>query len=317
MVCAVPTSVPAGPTSAPAAASTVSDATKATEQRPVQAGESGLGEREDSSLEHRRRGISAPWKHPEGAGCAVAQAGEGKDFPSGPRRWDNPAISSEVRRRGNREGDPGPEDISHRCGSRSGSGDGASSRSPMTSSLRRRGIHFCDSDFPSIRDSIRFGSKQRKFGPPFVDHDLKFRFAINKREFSFEEVSVDTLKTKDTSIRLHWNSYRRTKSSEDLLSDNCVQFRREQGIGGSDRWFRRPPKVKLVLGILGPRPSEKPRGVHLSVEGHKGKRDPETGLFSLPDSSYLTRIGGGTHLLRATLILPHLLLPPPLISLSS
>ena len=164
----------------------------------------------------------------------------------------------------------------------------------MTSSLRRQGSHFCESDFPSLHDSIRFGAKKRGFGPPFVDHDLKFRFAINKREFSFEEVSVDTLKTKDTSIRLHWNSYRRTKSSEDLLSDNCVQFRREQGIGGSDRWFRRPPKVKLVLGILGPRPSEKPRGVHLSVEGHKGKKDPETGFFSLPYSSYLTQIGEGS-----------------------
>ena len=82
-------------------------------------------------------------------------------------------------------------------------------------------------------------------------------------------------------------------SSEDLVSENWNRFGREQGNGGIDRRFRRPPKVQLVPGILGPHPFEKPRGVHLSVEGHKGKRDPETGLFSLPDSSYLTRIGGG------------------------
>jgi len=78
-----PTSAPAGPTSAPAAASTESGAAKATEKRPVQAGEAILGEREDSSLEHRRRGISAPGKRPEGAGCAEAHAGERKDFRRG------------------------------------------------------------------------------------------------------------------------------------------------------------------------------------------------------------------------------------------
>ena len=221
--------------------------------------------------------------------CRSACRGE-EGLPSGPRRWDNPANSSVFRRRGNHAGDPVPGGISHRCGSPSGSGDGASSRFPVISSLR----HFCESDFPSIRDSIRFGAKQRRFGPPFVDHDPKLRFAIEKRDFPFEEVSVDTLKIKDTPIRLHWNSYRRTKSSEDLVSDDFVQFRQEQGIGGFEKWFRRPPKVRLIPGILGPHPSVKPREIHSIVEGYMGKMDSETGLFSLPDTFSLTRTGEGS-----------------------
>jgi len=71
------------------------------------------------------------------------------------------------------------------------------------SSLRRRGSHFRESDFPSLRNSIRIGAKKRGFGPPFVDHDPKIRFAIKKCEFPFEEVAVDTLKIRDTPIRLH------------------------------------------------------------------------------------------------------------------
>jgi len=77
-------------------------------------------------------------------------------------------------------------------------------------------------------------------------------------------------------------------SSEDLVSKNWDQFGWEQGNGGIDRWFRRPPKVQLVPGILGTHPSKKPHGVYPSMEGHKGKRDPEMGLFSLRDSSYPT-----------------------------
>ena len=161
-------------------------------------------------------------------------------------------------------------------------------RHRLSSSSRIR-----SSDFPSLSDSARIGLNKKSFSPPFVKHDLSCQLAIQKGEFPFDEVDVDTVRIKSTPIQLQWNLYDHSKSIESK-SNNSSQFNQIVGLRNYEkqRWFRKPPKVRVVPGILGSYPVVDTRGNQLHRGENSGERDPESGHSPLQDSKNSIRVGG-------------------------
>ena len=117
--------------------------------------------------------------------------------------------------------------------------------------------------------------------------------AIQKGEFPFEEVDVDTVRIKSTPIQLQWNSYEHI-NPVNSKSKNSTQFDQigESRNFGKQRWFRKPPKVQVVLGILGSYLVEDTHGKHPEGGENSGKRDPESGHSPLSAPKNPIRVGG-------------------------
>ena len=148
------------------------------------------------------------------------------------------------------------------------------------------------SEFPSLCDSARIISKKKGFSPTLKD-DLRYQLAIQKGEFPFEEVDGETVRIKSTPIHLQWNSYEHPVDVHPR-NRNSTQFNLPWGFQkqGNQRWFRKPPKVQVVPGILGVCPIEYTRGTHTEGGENSGERDPESGYSPLQDSKNPIRVGG-------------------------
>ena len=151
---------------------------------------------------------------------------------------------------------------------------------------------FRSSEFPSLCDSTRIISKKKSFSPT-SKHDLRHQLAIQKGEFPFEEIDGETVRIKSTPIHLQWNSY---EHPEDVRPRNRKSNHVDQSWGfqkqGNQRWFRKPPKVQVVPGILGACPIGYTRGTHTEGGENSGERDPESGYSPLQDSKNPIRVGG-------------------------
>lgn len=120
-------------------------------------------------------------------------------------------------------------------------------------------------DFPSLHDAnLHKTKKSQKFGPPFDTANRWFKITASKEKFPFEEVWDETMKLKFTPIQLCWARHGKSQSAE-RAGERTNQLRKNfirRGHFGESRWFRSPPKVRIVPGILGPHPSKVTCGSH-------------------------------------------------------
>lgn len=136
-------------------------------------------------------------------------------------------------------------------------------------------------EFPSLRDTRHLKQRKKKFGPPFDTDDWYFKCSVKKKEFPFEDMADEAVKIKFTPIWLWWQSHRQSSSDGELEGRAAFQLNRGRYYGTS-RWFRPPPKVRIVPGILGPPPSmvtrvKHPEGGEWKVEDnlHSEYRPPD------------------------------------------
>lgn len=111
------------------------------------------------------------------------------------------------------------------------------------------------------------------------------------------------MKLKSAPITLCWPRHGRSRSIDGV---KVKEVGKNSGLsnGGqfwkSTRWFRAPPKVRLVSGVLGLHPSA-PVGVScLRVGDDKRKDDPESGHLPV-ESKAPPRVGGLPHFQSPTL----------------
>jgi hypothetical protein len=137
---------------------------------------------------------------------------------------------------------------------------------------------FSHHDFPHLKDASRHNSKKtRKFGSSFDSDDWNFKYTTRKKEFPFDEIDGEALKIKFAPIRLCWPAHEQGRVEEqrsprvvDSKLSKGGQFRKE-------KWFRLPPKVRVVPGILGAHPSQVTRGIHQDTGEREVDDDPESG----------------------------------------
>jgi hypothetical protein len=117
-------------------------------------------------------------------------------------------------------------------------------------------------DFPNLKDARQSSKKKKKFGPLFDSADWNFKYTTKRKEFPFDEVADEALKIKFAPIRLCWPLHEQNRvveqgrpRSADLVFSIRGHFRKE-------KWFRSPPKVCIVPGILGAHPSQGTRGIN-------------------------------------------------------
>lgn len=109
--------------------------------------------------------------------------------------------------------------------------------------------------------------------------------------FPFDSVTDSSVKLKNTPIELKWNlqegSSRELSSKRGMVSDSKIQKDGNDdlqvGFGRQSRWFRPPPKVRIVPGILGSLPGCETRGVNPSQI--PGGEDKVSGDFEAKHSS--------------------------------
>ena len=92
----------------------------------------------------------------------------------------------------------------------------------------------------------------------------EFRHESVKESFPFEEIKPTSMKIKSIPIKLQWPHYGGGTSSP--VKKQLAGKRRTISVITVDepanqiRWFRSPPKVPLVAGILGCKPNIETRG---------------------------------------------------------
>lgn len=141
--------------------------------------------------------------------------------------------------------------------------------------------------FPSLCESARTIAKKKGYGPPFDTANRRFNHTFMAKDFPFEEIEENKLKLKCSSIQFCWPHLRRSRSSGDLegkQSEPVEVIPNEGQFCDSSRWFRSPPKVRIVQGILGPHPLEDTHGTLPGEGDGKLVDDPESGHRS-PKSS--------------------------------
>ena len=144
-------------------------------------------------------------------------------------------------------------------------------------------------DFPSLAESISVWRRKKGLGPPFDKNCGNFSCAVKDENFPFREVEDDALTLKFALIKLCWL---KRSNSLNNLGRRVVEEKNfsEEGQFREERWFRAPPKVRLIAGILGPCPGVGTRGIHpLGGEG-KEVVDLES-RHPPPGSRYLIRGG--------------------------
>lgn len=133
-------------------------------------------------------------------------------------------------------------------------------------------------------------ARKRGYAPPFDTQSRWFKHSAMASSFPFDTIEENALKLRNTPIQLCWG-WRRRSSSVDAISrrvtmvaeeeTNCraaVEF--DTAIDGqfqNCRWFRSPPKVQIMAGILGPGPALCTHVSNLGVGEHKVEDDPESG----------------------------------------
>lgn len=107
-------------------------------------------------------------------------------------------------------------------------------------------------DFPSLADSTRI--KETRCGT----RDRNLNSVAMARDSPFAKVADHSMLLKFTPIEFRWPS-RRSRIVD-------AEFRQRAKMNGgqlwNSRWFRSPPKVRVVLGILGPCPGQGTRDMH-------------------------------------------------------
>jgi len=144
-------------------------------------------------------------------------------------------------------------------------------------------------DFPSLAESVSIRRRKKGHGPPFDKDGRSFSSAVKDGNFPFSEIEEDALTLKFAPIKLCW--LKRSNSLNNLGRGVAeVNTLSEKGHFREERWFRAPPKVRLVAGILGSSPGVSTRGVHLQ-SGEGNKVDDLESRHPTLDSSYLVRGG--------------------------
>ena len=147
--------------------------------------------------------------------------------------------------------------------------------------------------FPALSHGQRRRERARGFGVPMDANSWSTRHAVEKGSLPFKEILPNSVKIKVISIELRWQGHggkaetkRKSPAGEGLDVSNSVAVEPTS----QRRWFRLPPKVREVAGILGRRPEggtggDQDRGER-EIEG-----DPESGdLSSSPTSRPLKPI---------------------------
>lgn len=120
-------------------------------------------------------------------------------------------------------------------------------------------------DFPNLHDSIHL----REVGRGNRDRNLNKML----RDSPFVKMADDSVLLKFSLIELHWPS----KPEND-------EFRQRIRLNGgklwNSRWFKSPPKVKVVPSILGLGPYHGTCGIHRQL----GEEDGEVNLESTPNT---------------------------------
>jgi hypothetical protein len=135
---------------------------------------------------------------------------------------------------------------------------------------------FRSDDFPSLENGLRVQSKQRKYGPPFDSVNWNFKYTVKRKDFPFEVVANDWVKLKSVPIQLNWLCYQHLDDGE--LTEGKIEYPKafHHGYFRDSRWFRAPPKVRIVPGILGPHPSARTSGIYPVGGDREVKGDSES-----------------------------------------
>lgn len=143
---------------------------------------------------------------------------------------------------------------------------------------------FNHQDFPSLQMTGHLKQRKKKYGPPFDTDDWYFKYSARRKDFPFNQIGDEALKIKFVPIRLEWASNRGNRAEEEVEGNSEIRTFRGGRIR-EPRWFRPPPKVRLVQGILGPHLSQVTRVVHQDNGEQKVSVRVEAGHRPLSPSS--------------------------------
>lgn len=152
--------------------------------------------------------------------------------------------------------------------------------------------------FPSISESFRHRSKGKAVRVPINTMQKKFDQIAADSAFPFEQIEQNKVKIKAILIILQWsnNGAVAAESPETVTKEGDVNCHCKRGPTTQRPWFRLPPKVKIIPGILGPAPIEKPR-VEYPSGGEREVRgdweyDDRLQPFPYPPTTHLFKQSG-------------------------
>lgn len=112
--------------------------------------------------------------------------------------------------------------------------------------------------FPELSQSHRRHERTKGFGVPMDTASRAFIHEATKDSFPFETIEQRSMKIKSIPIKLQWprNDGGATLSVKKLPTGKGKMVSTATVVEATNqtRWFRSPPKVQLVAGILGCRP---------------------------------------------------------------
>jgi hypothetical protein len=120
---------------------------------------------------------------------------------------------------------------------------------------------FNHQDFPSLKMTRHLKQRKKKYGPPFDSANWYFKYSARRDDFPFDQMSNDALKIKFIPIWLDWKSNREKKEEDEVEGSSRIKPIR-RGQFRDTRWFRPPPKVRVVPGIQGPHLPQATRVAH-------------------------------------------------------
>ena len=148
--------------------------------------------------------------------------------------------------------------------------------------------------FPALSNGERRQERAKGFGFPMDATSWSIRHAVEKGSLPFKQILPNSVKIKVISIELRWQGHggkaetnRKSPAGKSLDVSNSVGVEPTR----QRRWFRLPPKVREVAGILGRRPDVGTRGDDQDMGERENEGDPESGhLSSSPTSRPLKPI---------------------------
>jgi hypothetical protein len=133
--------------------------------------------------------------------------------------------------------------------------------------------------FPTIEEGSR--SRCEAKGVEFLI-DLSARRFTRRSEMAtitVKEIGREEIKLKNIPIKLRWPSHGRVEELPPMAGGGQFKLNDVRGKGPTRHrpWFRLPPKVQIIPGILGPAPSEETRVAHLRGGEREVRDDKESG----------------------------------------
>lgn len=133
--------------------------------------------------------------------------------------------------------------------------------------------------FPTIEEGSHHRCKSQSVEFPIDPSAIRFIRKSEQDTIPFEEIGREVEKLNAVPINLRWISHGGAEELAPMVGDKLEESKRTGNRGPTRQcpWFRLPPKVQIVLGILGRAPSVEPRVVYPGEGELKLRDDVEFG----------------------------------------